>query len=67
MSRQLCILFIAACVAVLVSSDDAVPEAKMKIDITHKVECEEKSKDGDELHMHYTGKLEKDGSTFDSR
>ena len=28
--------------------------------------CERKSKEGDLLSMHYTGRLEKDGSVFDS-
>ena len=28
--------------------------------------CQRKSKDGDLLAMHYTGRLEKDGSVFDS-
>ena len=31
---------------------------ELKVDDTHKVECERPSKNGDRLSMHYTGTLE---------
>jgi len=42
-------------------------EEKVTIEVVEKPEkCERKSKNGDLLAMHYTGRLEKDGSVFDS-
>ncbi|XP_068678232.1 uncharacterized protein [Montipora capricornis] len=44
-------------------------EEQVTIDVVEKPpdeKCQRKSKDGDLLAMHYTGRLEKDGSVFDS-
>ena len=42
-------------------------EEQVTIEVVEKpADCERKSKDGDLLAMHYTGRLEKDGSVFDS-
>lgn len=44
-------------------------EETVTIEVVHKPpeeKCQRKSKDGDLLAMHYTGRLEKDGSVFDS-
>jgi hypothetical protein len=37
----------------------------LNIEVTHKVECDRKSKKGDNIAVHYTGTL-KDGTVFDS-
>ncbi|XWW92506.1 hypothetical protein V2A60_000429 [Cordyceps javanica] len=44
----------------------AVTAAELKIDVTHKVECERKTKKGDKVSMHYRGTLAADGSQFDA-
>ena len=44
-------------------------EEEVRIEVVEKPpeeECQRRSKDGDLLAMHYTGRLEKDGSVFDS-
>ena len=44
-------------------------EEKVTIKVEYKPpdeKCQRKSKDGDFLAMHYTGRLERDGSVFDS-
>lgn len=44
-------------------------QEKVTIEVEYKPpeeKCQRKSKDGDQLAMHYTGRLEKDGSVFDS-
>ncbi|KAJ3483056.1 hypothetical protein NLG97_g7401 [Lecanicillium saksenae] len=38
----------------------------LKIDVTHKVECDRKTKKGDKVSMHYRGTLEADGKQFDA-
>ncbi len=38
---------------------------ELKIDVTHKVECERKTKEGDNIAVHYRGTLT-DGTKFDS-
>ncbi|CAF0991170.1 unnamed protein product [Adineta steineri] len=46
---------------------DTLAADKLQIDVTKKVDnCERKSKNGDRLHMHYTGTLKSDGKKFDS-
>lgn len=40
--------------------------AELKIDVTHKVECERKTQKGDKVSMHYRGTLAADGSQFDA-
>lgn len=40
--------------------------AELGIEVTRKVECTRKSKNGDTLSMNYKGTLEKDGKQFDS-
>ncbi|KAM3427395.1 hypothetical protein NHJ13734_008995 [Beauveria thailandica] len=44
----------------------AAAAAELKIDVTHKVECERKTKKGDKVSMHYRGTLAADGSQFDA-
>ncbi|KOS23415.1 FK506-binding protein 2 [Escovopsis weberi] len=43
----------------------AAAASSFKIEVTRKVECDRKSKNGDTLRMHYTGTL-LDGTKFDS-
>ncbi|CAF3674651.1 unnamed protein product [Adineta steineri] len=46
---------------------DTLAADKLQIDVTKKVDnCERKSKNGDRLHMHYTGTLKSNGKKFDS-
>ncbi|KAJ6788852.1 hypothetical protein PWT90_09284 [Aphanocladium album] len=44
----------------------AAAASELKIDVTHKVECDRKTKKGDKVSMHYRGTLESDGSQFDA-
>ncbi|EGX91839.1 FK506-binding protein 2 precursor [Cordyceps militaris CM01] len=44
----------------------AAAAAELKIEVTHKVECERKTKKGDKVSMHYRGTLAADGSQFDA-
>lgn len=54
-------------VIVLIFTVSRGEEEQVTIEVVEKpAECERKSKDGDLLAMHYTGRLEKDGSVFDS-
>eukprot|EP00483_Globobulimina_turgida_P003854 UN03862 len=49
--------------------EDLASDADLIIDVTKKIpddECKIKSQKGDQLSMHYTGMLYKDGSKFDS-
>ena len=41
-------------------------EEELKIDVTHEVACESKTKAGDQVQVHYKGTLQSDGSKFDS-
>jgi FK506-binding protein 2 len=36
------------------------------IDVTNKVECERKTKNGDNIEVHYRGSLQSDGTEFDA-
>lgn len=54
------IALLASAAAVVVADD-----GELKIDVTHKVECERKTKAGDNIAVHYTGTLT-DGKVFDS-
>lgn len=59
-----CLLFVSFC-AIFVSGDQ--PTDQLKVDVVSVPEvCEVKSKNGDMLTMHYTGRLT-DGTKFDSR
>lgn len=51
----------------LIFSSSGAEDEEVTIEVVEKpTDCERKSKDGDLLAMHYTGRLEKDGSIFDS-
>eukprot|EP00037_Helgoeca_nana_P011296 m.101296 g.101296 ORF g.101296 m.101296 type:complete len:160 (+) comp20740_c1_seq1:155-634(+) len=41
-------------------------DAKLRIGVIRRVECERKSQHGDEMSMHYTGWLRQNGVVFDS-
>ncbi|KAJ5492628.1 FK506-binding protein 2 [Penicillium diatomitis] len=40
--------------------------AELGIEVTHKVDCERKTQNGDTVQMHYRGTLQADGKEFDS-
>lgn len=44
----------------------AADSSDLKIDVTHPVECERKSKNGDKISVHYRGTLQKNGEKFDA-
>ncbi|OAA56093.1 FK506-binding protein 2 precursor [Cordyceps fumosorosea ARSEF 2679] len=44
----------------------AAAAAELKIEVTHKVDCDRKTKKGDKVSMHYRGTLAADGSQFDA-
>ena len=43
-----------------------VASEELKIDVTHKVACERKTKNGDKVSMHYRGTLGGSGKKFDA-
>ena len=53
-------LLLAAAAAGLVAAAD------LKIDVTHAVKCERKTKSGDKIDVHYKGTLASNGNKFDS-
>ena len=58
--------FLGLSLAVLASAAWTVlADEELKIDVTHKVECERKTKEGDNIAVHYKGTLT-DGKVFDS-
>ena len=58
--------FLSLSLAVLASATWAVlADDELKIDVTHNVECERKTKEGDNISVHYKGALT-DGTKFDS-
>ena len=58
--------FLSLSLAVLVSAAWTVlADDELKIDVTQKVECERKTKEGDNIAVHYKGTLT-DGTKFDS-
>ncbi|XP_059479844.1 peptidyl-prolyl cis-trans isomerase FKBP2 [Neocloeon triangulifer] len=60
------VAFFILCVVVLASFAAADSKKKLQIGVKKRVEdCKMRSRKGDFLHMHYTGKLE-DGTEFDS-
>jgi FK506-binding protein 2 len=62
---RLC-LVLTTCLATLCLADEKPKVTKLQIGVKKRVEdCDVRSKKGDSLHMHYTGKLE-DGTEFDS-
>lgn len=61
-------LLLVVCV-VFVFLEVKAEEKKLQIGVKKRVpegECDRRSKNGDTLHMHYTGTLESDGTEFDS-
>ena len=43
-----------------------VAAADLKIDVTHRVDCERKTQKGDKVSMHYRGTLGDTGEKFDA-
>lgn len=63
------LLVLLAFVSTLSNGQETGQEEKVTIEVVYKPpeeKCQRTSKDGDLLAMHYTGRLEKDGSVFDS-
>jgi FK506-binding protein 2 len=55
--------FLAASIAILASAATTVLAADVKVEVTRAVECERKSKKGDNISVHYRGNLQaEDGS-----
>uniref|UniRef100_H2YI58 peptidylprolyl isomerase n=2 Tax=Ciona savignyi TaxID=51511 RepID=H2YI58_CIOSA len=62
--KSILILFLAVTLISLVKGDE-----KLQIGIKKKIapeDCKMKTRKGDQVSMHYTGSLKKDGSVFDS-
>lgn len=60
MKAALLLSALASCAIGVVAAED------LKIDVTHSVECERKTKKGDKLSMHYRGTLLANGKQFDA-
>lgn len=60
--------FLTLSIAVLATAVSSVlaEDGDLKIDVTKKVECERKTKNGDNISVHYRGTLQADGSEFDA-
>lgn len=60
--------FLTISIAILATAVSAViaEDGELKIDVTHKVECERKTKSGDNIAVHYRGTLQADGTEFDA-
>ena len=54
------ILSLAAFATAVIAADT------VKVDVTHAVECERKTKKGDKISVHYKGTLASDGTKFDA-
>ena len=62
---QLCLVILLP----ITSMAEKKPVTKLQIGVKKRIpaeECTIKSRNGDTLHMHYTGTLHADGSQFDS-
>lgn len=58
-------LFLAATLAASAAAATDAP-TDLKIDVTHSVECNRKTANGDTVKMHYRGTLAADGKQFDA-
>jgi FK506-binding protein 2 len=58
--------FLAVSIAALATAATTVFAEEVKIEVTHAVECDRKSKAGDKISVHYRGTLQDGGKQFDA-
>jgi len=69
MTRVVSVLLLACVVLLPAALAEKKPVTKLQIGVKKRIPAEEclvKTRNGDTLHMHYTGTLHADGSEFDS-